>query len=286
MSTPQFLVLGLIVTSLPALYVSVQRVVKEKSVLTAGLVLLAGAFTATFISAMFHIDCFGKMVPDVSLELGMDLDLVFLFKGLFASGLAMNVMNFLLVRYVTEKHLWKFAAAYVGLFFLGCLAVGYVVSEKTDMSLDNSFFAVCCGSMGVTGMAWGLNYKEICMIINIYLQAGICLATALWVVWRALQRLMRKPTFGSWVIMILAGLYGLVNIVAFIWLCQHYAMPMEKAFDLCYYELIYLAGKYNTTYNNVNYYIFIILFVGLTVGNMLISRLIKLKDDKSRTEER
>ena len=49
-------------------------------------------------------------------------------------------------------------------------------------------------------------------------------------------------------------------------------MPMEKAFDLCYHELLMLASDWNTTYNNVNYLIFIILFLVLTVGNILAAK--------------
>jgi len=37
------------------------------------------------------------------------------------------------------------------------------------------------------GVAWGLTYKEICVIGNIYLEAGICLLSALWLTWRTIK---------------------------------------------------------------------------------------------------
>ena len=49
-------------------------------------------------------------------------------------------------------------------------------------------------------------------------------------------------------------------------------MPMEKAFDLCYHELLMLASDWHTIYNYVNYLIFIILFLVLTLGNILAAK--------------
>ena len=276
MSTPQFLILGAMALSLPALVVSVRRAVREKSFLSCVLIVLSGFLTATFVSAFFHIDSFEPLVADAKRNLEMELDLAYLFKILFVAAVGMNVITYLFVRFVTIRRLWIFVTGYFFLFLLGCLVAGYFVSRESGMSLDNSFFAICCGSVGVTGMAWGLSYKEICMIINVYLQACLCLTTALWLVWRAVERLMHKRSVGNILIMVLAAAYGIANIAGFVWVCQHYAMPMEEAFNLCYHELIYLAAKYNTTYNNVNYYIFIVLFVVLVVGNILISKLIKV----------
>ncbi len=60
-------------------------------------------------------------------------------------------------------------------------------------------------------------------------------------------------------LLMLAGIaYGAIYLIGFLWLCNHYAMPMNDAFDLCYRELIQLAKEYNTTYNNLNYLIFIL----------------------------
>ena len=75
--------------------------------------------------------------------------------------------------------------------------------------------------------------------------------------------------------MALGFTYGLVYLGGFIWLCQHYAMPLDNAFDLCYHELVQLSKDYHTTYYNVNYAIFIILFLATTIGNILLDKLIQ-----------
>ena len=78
--------------------------------------------------------------------------------------------------------------------------------------------------------------------------------------------------------------YGLVYIGGFLWICHHYAMPMNDAFDLCYRELMQLAKDYHTTYNNVNYAIFILLFLAITIGNTLLVKLLLIKQHKNLVE--
>ena len=72
-------------------------------------------------------------------------------------------------------------------------------------------------------------------------------------------------------------IYASVYIGGFMRLCQHYAMPMNDAFDLCYSELIQLAKDCHTTYNNVNYVIFILLFLVITIGNILLVKLLQVR---------
>ena len=48
-------------------------------------------------------------------------------------------------------------------------------------------------------------------------------------------------------------------------------MPLNDAFDLCYRELIALSKAYHTTYNYVNYFIFILLFLVGTLGNIALA---------------
>ena len=154
------------------------------------------------------------------------------------------------------------------------LVVAIVWSTTTGRSLDECFFGTCCGILYLTGKYLGFTYKEICVIANIYLEAGFCLLSALWVTWTAIKGFIQRKTFGSGIIMVTGIVYGLAYVVGFLWLCQHYAMPMNDAFDLCYHELIQLAKDYHTTYNNVNYAIFILLFLVIIIGNTLLVKLL------------
>ena len=158
------------------------------------------------------------------------------------------------------------------------LVVAIIGSIITGRSLDDCFFGACCGILYLTGRFLGFTYKEICVIVNIYMEAGLCLLSALWVTWATIKCFTHRKTIGNGLIMTAGGFYGIVYIGGFMWLCQHYAMPMNDAFDLCYNELIQLAKNYNTTYNYVNYVIFILLFLVITIGNILLVKLIQVNN--------
>ena len=169
----------------------------------------------------------------------------------------------------------RFVIVILVAFVVMLLAVAVVGSVMTGRSLDECFFGACCGVLYVTGKALGVTYKEICVIINIYAQSGICLLSALWVTWAAIKRFHSHKTTENGLLMATGIIYGSAYAVGFLWVCHHYAKPMDEAFDLCYHELIQLSKDYNISYNNVNYIIFILLFLVMTIGNMLIERLLK-----------
>ncbi len=168
----------------------------------------------------------------------------------------------------------KFIIITLAVIIVILLVVAIIGSVTTGRSLDECFFGVCCGILYMTGKILGFTYKEICVIVNIYLEAGLCLLSALWVTWTAIKGFIHQKTIGSGFLMSSGIVYGFAYIGGFMWLCQHYAMPMNEAFDLCYRELIQLANDYHTTYNNVNYVIFILLFLVIIIENTLLVKLL------------
>ena len=156
------------------------------------------------------------------------------------------------------------------------LGIALIGCHVTGRSFDECFFGACCGSLYVLGLVLGYTYKEICVIVTIYLEAELCVLSALWVTWTCINRYHSTKTWGRMLLM-LAGIgYGLIYLIGFLWLCNHYAMPMNDAFDLCYRELIQLTKEYHTTYNIVNYVVFILLFFVGTLGNIALAALIKI----------
>ena len=168
----------------------------------------------------------------------------------------------------------RFIILSLGVFIATLLVVAIIGSITTGRSLDECFFGACCGILYITGRCLGFTYKEICVIVNIFLEAGLCLLSALWVTWTAIKSFIHRKTLASGLLMATGIVYGLTFIGGFLWICHHYAMPMNDAFDLCYRELIQLAIDYHTTYNNVNYAIFILLFLAITIGNTLLVKLL------------
>lgn len=169
----------------------------------------------------------------------------------------------------------KIVLILLALAFITLLAIALIGSHVTGRSFDECFFGACCGSLYVLGLALGFTYKEICVIVNIYLEAGLCVLSALWVTWTCINCFRSSNTFGRMLLMLAGIAYGCLYLMGFLWLCNHYAMPMNDAFDLCYRELIALSKTYHTTYNNVNYVIFILIPLVDTLGNIAIATLIK-----------
>ena len=153
--------------------------------------------------------------------------------------------------------------------------IAIVGSIHTGRDIDECVFGVCCGCLYGLGLIFGYSYKEICVIINIYLESFLCLLSVLWVTWITIRRHIRTKTVENGILMAGGISYGVVGIALFLWICNHYYMPLNDAFDLCCHELIQLSKEYHTTYNNVNYIIFIIFFLVFILGNIGIVKLIK-----------
>lgn len=177
---------------------------------------------------------------------------------------------------ITWRHnIGKIVLILLALTFITLLTIALIGCHVTGRSFDECFFGACCGSLYVLGLALGYTYKEICVIVNIYLEAGLCVLFALWVTWTCISSYRSSKTLGRMLLMLAGIAYGLIYLIGFIWLCNHYAMPMNDAFDLCYRELIALSKAYHTTYNNVNYVIFILFPIIGILGNIAIATLIK-----------
>ena len=252
---------------LPALATSAGRCFREKDLISFSLFSLCGIWEVTMISAFFHADYMMDLLDMYGQSIRSYHSYICVTSLL--GCLLVNLMLFLSVRYMKKQHVWKWIIGVFALFLFVILMIGTCVSLVTGVSLDQGFFAACCGVMGAVGVAWGLTYKEICVIGNIYLEAGVCVLSALLLTRSTIKAYRRDRTIPHSLLMSAGLLYGMIYLFVFLLICCHYAMPMEKAFDLCYHELLMLASDWNTTYNNVNYMIFIISFLVLTVGNIL-----------------
>lgn len=255
---------------LPALVTSVGRCFRERNLLSFSLFSLCVTWETTIISAYFHadylmalLDMYGQSIRSYH---------SYICVASLLGCLLVNLMLFLTVRYMKKQHALKWIIGGFALFLFATLIIGICISLVIGVSLDQGFFAACCGVMGAVGVAWGLTYKEICVIGNIYLEAGVCLLSALWLTWSTIKAYGRNRTRQHCLLMSVGLLYGMIYLFVFLLICNHYAMPMEKAFDLCYHELLMLASDWHTTYNNVNYLIFILLFLVLTVGNIFAAK--------------
>lgn len=174
-----------------------------------------------------------------------------------------------------RHNIGKIVLILLALTFITLLVIALIGSHVTGRSFDECFFGACCGSLYALGLVLGFTYKEICVIVNIYLEAALCVLSALWVTWTCINSFRSSKTWGRLTLMLAGIAYGLLYLIGFLWICNHYAMPMNDAFDLCYRELIALSKAYHTTYNNVNYVIFILFPLVGMLGNFAIATIIE-----------
>ena len=113
----------------------------------------------------------------------------------------------------------RFIILSLGVFIAILLVVAIVWSATTGRSLDECFFGACCGILYLTGKYLGFTYKEICVIVNIYLEAGLCVLSALWVTWASIKCFTHRKTIGKGLLMATGIIYSIVYVGGFIWLC-------------------------------------------------------------------
>lgn len=251
---------------LPALIASVGRCFRKKDLLSFALVFLCCLLESTYISAFFHADYMLSLLDMYGQSIHSHLNSICIASLL--GCIIFSLMMFMTVRHIEMQHIRKWVVGALVLFLLVIMLVGIFISMSTGISLNEGFFVACCGVMGAGGVAWGLTYKEICVIGNIYMEAGVCLLSALWLTWITIKVFRQRRTVSSGLLMCAGIVYGMAYLFGFVMIWSHYDMPLEKAFDLCYHELIVLASDWHTTYNIVNYLVFIVLFLVLTLGNI------------------
>lgn len=131
--------------------------------------------------------------------------------------------------------------------------------------------------MSLLGDLFGVSYKEICVIGNIYIQGGIWLLSALIPVVALIWMIWKRSSVGKILYWIYSMGYGLSCYMFLMIFFNKYSSPLEKAFDTCVKDLQNMAESFNTTYQAINIYIFVITWIVSIAWNLMIAKLI-LKD--------
>ena len=268
------------VCSLPVVCISGLRLKRERDFLSLVLFLLSLFLTSTFVSVYFHhVDFIVYLVkPENPQEYYFSPWFVGI--PLMLATIVVSFTMYLVVKKTTAMNLWKVITVLLLTFIAVNMAAGLAGSLLFKESFSTCFFASCCGCLAASGFAWGLTYQEISVIGNLYMKSGIVLASALYLLWACYKRYKNDNRKINKVLLAVGGCYTLVTAVGFAWVCRHYNMPMPDAFDLCVRELNQLAAKYDSTYYNVNFVIFIVLFLAVVLFNLAMAGLINKRTSK------
>ena len=131
-------------------------------------------------------------------------------------------------------------------------------------------FGLCVLFLLLLGKLFGLTYKQISVVFNLWVQGAVLALSGLAPFGTCVYKLLESFSVGWLILSIVFALYGAAYVYAFIKMLRHYNLPFNAAFDLCVDDLERLAKKWHTTYQMVNLLIFILFYLILLGLNVLI----------------
>lgn len=131
-------------------------------------------------------------------------------------------------------------------------------------------FGLCVLFLLLLGKLFGLTYKQISVVFNLWLQGAVLALSGLAPFGIAIYKLLESFSMGWLLLTIIFAVYGMAYVYAFIKMLQHYHLPFNDAFDLCVMDLQFLAKKWHTTYQMVNLLVFVLFYLILLGVNVMI----------------
>lgn len=133
-------------------------------------------------------------------------------------------------------------------------------------------FAACVLFLRGLGLLFGLNYKQISVIFNLYLQGGLlCITGVLPFTAMAASCFVCCPSWCSVALLLALAFYACLYIIGFVWLIKHYKLPCNDAFDRCVADLQWLGRKWNMSYYAVNLIIFVAGWLSFVIINLYLA---------------
>ena len=133
------------------------------------------------------------------------------------------------------------------------------------MMVIDKLFMLCVHFLEWLGNTTGLNYKQISVVFNIYIQGVILFVSS----WLPLIKVISCDwnLEREWSIFVYGGCLTYIGIYGYglYRLCKRYSTPLEDAFDICVDDLLNLSRKWGLSYNAINILIFVIGWI-LCVG--------------------
>ena len=131
-------------------------------------------------------------------------------------------------------------------------------------------FGLCVLFLLLLGKMFGLTYKQISVVFNLWVQGAVLALLGLAPLGVAIYKMLESFSAGWLALAIILACYGTAYVYAFIKMLRHYHLPFNDAFDLCVDDLEWLAKRWHTTYQMVNLLIFILFYLILLGLNILI----------------
>ena len=131
-------------------------------------------------------------------------------------------------------------------------------------------FGLCVLFLILLGKLFGLTYKQISVVFNLWVQGAVLMLSGMAPFGIAIYKMLESFSMGWLLLTIILALYGAAYLYAFMKMLHHYHLPFDAAFDLCVDDLKRIAVRWHTTYEMVNLLIFILFYLVLLCLNVLL----------------
>ena len=131
-------------------------------------------------------------------------------------------------------------------------------------------FGLCVLFLLLLGKFFGLTYKQISVVFNLWVQGAVLALSGLAPFGIAVYKMLESFSMGWLILSVIFALYGAAYVYAFLKMLNHYHLPFDAAFDLCVDDLERIAEKWHTTYQMVNLLIFVLFYLLLLGLNIFI----------------
>ena len=131
-------------------------------------------------------------------------------------------------------------------------------------------FGLCVSFLLLLGKLFGLTYKQISVVFNLWVQGAVLALSGLAPFGIIVYKMSESFSMGWLALSVVFALYGIAHVYGFIKMLKHYHLPFDAAFELCVDDLKKIAVKWHTTYEMVNLIIFILLYLILLCMNVLV----------------
>ena len=132
-------------------------------------------------------------------------------------------------------------------------------------------FNLCVWILQLLGRCFKLSYKQISVIVNLYLQGGILLLSGMMPFVLSIWSTIKSVNIWNAMLLLVCAAYLSIYIVGFVCMLKHYHQPMDYAFDKCATDLQILSKKTQISYYAVNLIIFILWWISLVCINFYIA---------------
>lgn len=131
-------------------------------------------------------------------------------------------------------------------------------------------FAFCQQFLVLLGKVLRLDYMQVSVLVNLYVQGVLLLFSGL------------LPLAGMWIAcadgftwqkaagVIVFFSYASIYVAGFISMIRHYRLPSHCAFDICVSDLVRLSARWRMSYVMVNLLIFVVGWLSLVAVNVYL----------------